>query len=684
MTVSSEISSISYAGDGVTVAFAFPYNFLANSDLQVATRDANGDTVIIVTGFSTVGAGTGSGTVTFTVAPAVGTSIIISRVPAILQPVDYVANDKFPAETHEQALDRETYISQFLYEITQRCLRLPSGDSSAGSFSELPVASSRKGNVLAFNSSTGKPEMLAVGSISGLTTALTSSIIGLLVNPRSGEEITALVTPADYARSYFDPLRNGAVGDGVTEDTIAWNNAIATAAVMGATIRPARAATFFVDTLVMASNVKVDLNGSTLKLKAHATTKNPVIRIGTAAAAANRVTIRNGKIDGNASAQTFGGEQFSPGIYVWGSDYALVDTVEITNCQGDGITSGYDSGRVVGSNGCRYTNCEIYGNNTSRQCIAVTYGDEGRIDFNKCSGNIDLELNAGIGEIKNWTVFGNRGRSQTESLLTPRISDLQISLASVNIEPRNYFGNIISGNHCYLIKSQYNDGFTITGNVVVGSNTTQTYLIDLAGGKVVNVTNNQLYINAAVATAMVAALRTRAIVNLTVTDNNCDGDTSGIPFHSYVAGFGAEPTAAGHVFRNNQTSSGYYRNTTPQQPSEWARFRIDQTNGGALAITQVSGVNCFASISRSGATAIITSVGGSGSGWTMNILPQCHKTAAASADRPDQCAYTFTTSGSSKTVTMFTYTPAASAVTEAAFSFASAGGTGTFDLEVYF
>jgi len=225
MTVSSETSSIEYAGDSVSVDFPIPFNFLANSDIQVATRDASGDATIISVGFTITGAGTGLGNANFTVAPATGTSVVLSRVPALLQPVDLVSNDRFPAETIETAYDRQTFISQALKEITQRSIRVPYGDHSAGALSELPAASSRKGKVLAFDSGTGQPQMLAIGSISGLAVALTASILGTLLYPRTANEIAASVTPSLYFYAPGDVRRYNSDPTGIADSTTPFQQA---------------------------------------------------------------------------------------------------------------------------------------------------------------------------------------------------------------------------------------------------------------------------------------------------------------------------------------------------------------------------------------------------------------------------------------------------------------------------
>ena len=142
--------------------------------------------------------------------------------------------------------------------------------------------------------------------------------------------------------------------------------------------------------------------------------------------------------------------------------------------------------------------------------------------------------------------------------------------------------------------------------------------------------------------------------------------------------------ATDHIFTDNQTESGYYRNGGCLQPTERARFRIDNTNGGALSITQVSGVKCNASVSRSAATCILTSVGNAGAQYQFEMLPHCNATTAAATNMTHMCAYTYTLSGSNRTITALTYAPAAGAGSLAAFSFAAAGNTGTFFMDVTF
>ena len=128
MTVSSQTSRVSYAGNGSTTAFAVSFYFLADSHLKVILRAADGsETVKTLTADYTVsGAGNPSGgTVTMNVAPTSGATLVIVRNVPLTQETDYQANDDFPAESHERALDKLTMEVQQLQEQVDRSAKLP-------------------------------------------------------------------------------------------------------------------------------------------------------------------------------------------------------------------------------------------------------------------------------------------------------------------------------------------------------------------------------------------------------------------------------------------------------------------------------------------------------------------------------------------------------------------------------
>lgn len=122
MTLSVTQSRYEYNGDGSTVAFAFPAKFFLDADLKVYVDST---LQVITTNYTVSGAGLDAGgTVTFGTAPANGTKVIIYRDPAIKQETDYSGNDSFPEESHENALDLRTMISQRLADLISRSITL--------------------------------------------------------------------------------------------------------------------------------------------------------------------------------------------------------------------------------------------------------------------------------------------------------------------------------------------------------------------------------------------------------------------------------------------------------------------------------------------------------------------------------------------------------------------------------
>lgn len=139
MTIQSETNSIAYTGNGVTVAFAYPYPFHAAADLVViSTVIATGvqTTKALTTDYTVSGTADAlghypnGGTVTAVVAPASTVTWTIYNDPDLTQTVDLVENDPLPAETLEAALDRLTMISQRLKTLVSRSLRQPDGDTA--------------------------------------------------------------------------------------------------------------------------------------------------------------------------------------------------------------------------------------------------------------------------------------------------------------------------------------------------------------------------------------------------------------------------------------------------------------------------------------------------------------------------------------------------------------------------
>ncbi len=126
MTVSTTTNKVSYSGTGSQTVFAYAFKIFADGDLDVYIRDTNGTETLqtITTNYTVSGAGTDSGgNVTFVTAPGSTDTVVIQRKLALTQGTDYVANDPFPAESHEDALDRLTFITQQIQEEVDRSIK---------------------------------------------------------------------------------------------------------------------------------------------------------------------------------------------------------------------------------------------------------------------------------------------------------------------------------------------------------------------------------------------------------------------------------------------------------------------------------------------------------------------------------------------------------------------------------
>lgn len=181
MTVSTTNNRVSYAGNGVTVAFSFPNLFYANSDLVVLlVTDSTGASVtqVLDTDYTVTGAGVaGGGTVTMTTAPATGKTLVIYRDPPLTQTVDLVNGDTFDVEVGvERVADRAILVMQRLKDIIDRAVRFADSDTSGASVVlPSPVAN----NLLGWN---GTATALANKVAADLSLSTVSSFVNTLLD----------------------------------------------------------------------------------------------------------------------------------------------------------------------------------------------------------------------------------------------------------------------------------------------------------------------------------------------------------------------------------------------------------------------------------------------------------------------------------------------------------------------
>ena len=180
MTVSSTTVKNSYSGNGSTTQFPYGYKIFADSDLQVIIRtDSTGAETVksLTTHYTVSGAGDASGgNVTFTSGntPASGETVVIIREVPQTQAIDYIANDPFPAESHEEGLDRATMTTQQVQEELNRSIKLSRTNTMTST--EFTVgATDRANKVLAFDSSGEISVTQELGTFKGSDATVTTA-----------------------------------------------------------------------------------------------------------------------------------------------------------------------------------------------------------------------------------------------------------------------------------------------------------------------------------------------------------------------------------------------------------------------------------------------------------------------------------------------------------------------------
>lgn len=183
MTVASETSRLTFSGNDVTTAFAVSFAYRASADLVVTLRSSLGveTAQVETTNWTLVGvsdAGTGgfsSGTLTMLVAPATGTTLVISRKPSLTQGLDAQASGALTAANLEGALDRLTMLVQSMQEQFSRAPLLKKSTTTITPVLPDPTAS----NIIGWNA--GATDLVnyapAAISASAVVTAFASTLL---------------------------------------------------------------------------------------------------------------------------------------------------------------------------------------------------------------------------------------------------------------------------------------------------------------------------------------------------------------------------------------------------------------------------------------------------------------------------------------------------------------------------
>lgn len=210
MTVSSSTSKVSFSGNGSLTTFAYSFKIFDQDDLTVILRAADGTETVqtITTHYTVTGVGSASGgNVVFGTAPASGVTVVILREQPLTQGLDLVANDPFPAESLEEALDKLVFMTQKHEEELSRAIK--GSRTNVISNSEFTVSATDRANKLfSFDSSGNLSIAQELGTFRGNWAASTSYNVRDLVKDTSTNNIFLVNTA--HTSSGSQPLTTNA------------------------------------------------------------------------------------------------------------------------------------------------------------------------------------------------------------------------------------------------------------------------------------------------------------------------------------------------------------------------------------------------------------------------------------------------------------------------------------------
>src|SRR6056300_318435 len=234
MTISSTTVKNSYSGNGTLDTFNYTFKVFADADLQVIIRDASANETVktLTTHYTVTGAGNANGgTVVFTAGniPSNTETVVIRRSSPQTQAIDYIANDPFPAESHEEGLDRSMMAIQQLQEEVDRSIKLSRTNTMNNT--EFTIGDTDRANkVFGFDSSGELVVTQELGTFRGNWSASTAYAVRDIIKDTSTNNIFICLTA--HTSSGSQPLttntdrdRKSVVVDAAAATTSATNAA---------------------------------------------------------------------------------------------------------------------------------------------------------------------------------------------------------------------------------------------------------------------------------------------------------------------------------------------------------------------------------------------------------------------------------------------------------------------------
>jgi len=159
MTISTTIIKNSYSGDGSVVAFTYAFKITDEDFIEVIvkTNATGAESVRAIgtgsTNYAVTGVGEAAGgTVTFVTAPTSAETVVLRRSTTQTQALDLIENDNLPANSLENAFDKNLSIIQELQEQLDRSIKISKTNTMTST--EFTVSATDRANkVLSFDAS---------------------------------------------------------------------------------------------------------------------------------------------------------------------------------------------------------------------------------------------------------------------------------------------------------------------------------------------------------------------------------------------------------------------------------------------------------------------------------------------------------------------------------------------------
>lgn len=444
MTVASN-DTISRAVIAGTGPYTFNFRIFDETELAVSVDTGGLDSTLLTISTDYEVAGVDDrdgGTVTLSADAAAlyaGDTLDIRSNTVEQQPTSIRNQGSFLPEIHEDALDRLARQVQDLRRVVDSKLGYPDDGTTDGAMSSRSTWADKWVYVNADG------EFEPASAIN--PQALTQSVIGVLLNPRTQGEIDALVFPTNYSRRAGDAVRYGfSAASTAAANVTAFNNAL----LSNQHVFLDDAGTYTInDSLVCRSNQTISL-GQGVTIQSAAST--PWLDTGIfEVVGVSNVTIRGGTLDGNKANNATGR---CYGLRIFESSNVLVDGITCNNMPA------LNSLGVNGGDGI-----VVYGTGTS--------------DIRIVNSVFDANVRQGISlaEVSRCTVanciFTNTSGSDPGAGI-----DIEGDNPAHTLEHITITGCLFENSFSGVVVTSYSNYVTVVGNTFKGNRTRDIYVAD--------------------------------------------------------------------------------------------------------------------------------------------------------------------------------------------------------------